>query len=74
MAAEIGTTSAVVTWVVPSASDNQDTASPEVKQTAGSISPGTRVESGVIHTVKYLAYDKADNPSQECSFTVQVIG
>ncbi|XP_060606330.1 sushi, von Willebrand factor type A, EGF and pentraxin domain-containing protein 1-like isoform X2 [Ruditapes philippinarum] len=67
-----GDTSAVVTWEVPSASDNQDATSPSVIQTAGSILPGTRVESGVVYTVKYVAFDSAGNPSEECSFNVQV--
>ncbi|XP_053397599.1 sushi, von Willebrand factor type A, EGF and pentraxin domain-containing protein 1-like [Mercenaria mercenaria] len=72
VAADMGMTSATVTWDLPTASDSQDTTSPEVKQTAGSISPGSNVESGVVHTVKYVAYDNAGNPSDECSFNVQV--
>ncbi|XP_045206201.2 sushi, von Willebrand factor type A, EGF and pentraxin domain-containing protein 1-like [Mercenaria mercenaria] len=70
--ADKGMTSAAVTWDLPLASDNQDNTSPKVEQTAGSISPGSRVDNGIVHTVKYVAYDNAGNPSEECSFNVQV--
>ncbi|XP_060573678.1 E-selectin-like, partial [Ruditapes philippinarum] len=72
MTAEKGKTSAIVTWHVPSAFDKQDNSSVTVNQTAGSITPGSRIEGGVVHILKYNAFDSALNPSEECLFYVQV--
>lgn len=68
--AESRSTSAVVNWTVPTASDYVDE-SLTVVQLAGP-KPGTRIVGEV--TVKYQTTDQAGNPSEICSMQIKVEG